>query len=90
MNKPREFWIYWNEDFINEPLGRIHNIQRMVCNYDFKPSIHVREVVELKTEELEVAANAFIPPRQEFDAFDMEDAFEAGARWYKNKIEGKE
>lgn len=43
--KMREFWIAWEDKFNpDNPLGRINNVLRMVCNYEFTPSIHVREV----------------------------------------------
>ncbi len=43
--------------------------------------IHVREVVEINDEEIN-AANKFL-------TWNLRDAFEAGARWMKAKMEGK-
>ena len=39
----RELFIAW-APFINDPLGPCVNIKKMVCDYKFEHSLHVREV----------------------------------------------
>lgn len=42
--KPLEFWVAWTKEYNPEkPLGRIYNILRMVCNYQFDDSVKVIE-----------------------------------------------
>lgn len=74
-NKLREFWIY-------EENGDLW-ASEINWNDDCFNGIHVREVVELKTEELSLAA---------FHAGygdERTEAFEAGARWAIAKMRGE-
>ncbi len=88
--KPREFWLSKSESSFATWESQVTSYLPQSEWEDFKEALHVRESVEIKTEEIEWAAKSYVGvetysiiTKQEYKAF------EAGARWAIARMKGE-